>query len=197
MPPGVRHNGGDAKQRATPGVARLPQRPYVRVVGRLFLLFTVVPLVELYLLVAVGRVLGPLMTIGLVLVTGAVGAWFARLEGARVIRRWQEAMARQQIPKDGVIDGFLIFIGGLMLITPGILTDIAGLSMVMPPTRRVIAAFVRSWFERQIAAGRVQVYAPGYNGGPGRPQEVIEVDGEVVEVVEVVAKPDAPGRLEK
>lgn len=197
MPPGVRHNGEDAKQRATPRVARLPQRPYVRVVGRLFLLFTIVPLVELYLLVAVGRVLGPLMTIGLVLVTGAVGAWFARLEGARVIRRWQEAMARQQIPKDGVIDGFLIFIGGLMLITPGILTDIAGLSMVMPPTRRVIAGFVRSWFERQIAAGRVQVYAPGYNGGPVRPQEVIEVDGEVVEVVEVVDKPGAPGRLEK
>lgn len=165
--------------------------------GRLFLLFTVVPLVELYLLVAVGRVLGPLMTIGLVLVTGAVGAWFARLEGARVIRRWQEAMARQQIPKDGVIDGVLIFIGGLMLITPGILTDIAGLSMVMPPTRRLIAGFVRRWFERQIAAGRVQVYAPGYNGGPVRPQEVIEVEGEVVEVVEVVDKPDAPGRLEK
>jgi len=166
-------------------------------VGRLFLLFTVVPLVELYLLIAVGRVLGPMATIGLVLVTGAVGAWFARLEGARVIRRWQEAMARQQIPKDGVIDGFLIFIGGLMLITPGILTDIAGLSMVMPPTRRVIAGFVRRWVERQIAAGRVQVYAPGYNGGPGRPQEVIDVEGEVVEVVEVVAKPNPPGQLEK
>ncbi len=165
--------------------------------GRLFLLFTVVPLVELYLLIAVGRVLGPVATIGLVVVTGAVGAWFARLEGARVIRRWQEAMARQQIPKDGVIDGFLIFIGGLMLITPGILTDIAGLSMVMPPTRRVIAGFVRRWVERQIAAGRVQVYAPGYNGGPGRPQEVIDVEGEVVEVVEVVAKPNSPGQLEK
>jgi len=166
-------------------------------VGRLFLLFTVVPLVELYLLIAVGRILGPMATIGLVLVTGAVGAWFARLEGARVIRRWQEAMARQQIPKDGVIDGFLIFIGGLMLITPGILTDIAGLSMVMPATRRVIAGFVRRWFERQIAAGRVQVYAPGYDGRPGRPQEVIDVEGEVVEVVEVVAKPNSPGQLEK
>ena len=197
MPPGVRHKDGDAKQRGSGGVARVPQRPYARFVGRLFLLFTVVPLVELYLLVAVGRVLGPAATIGLVLVTGAVGAWFARLEGARVIRRWQEAIAQQQIPKDGVIDGFLIFIGGLMLITPGILTDIAGLSMVMPPTRRVIAGFVRGWVERQIAAGRVQVYAPGYNGPAGRPQEVIEVEGEVVEVVEVVAKPNPPGRLEK
>ena len=165
--------------------------------GRLFLLFTVVPLVELYLLIAVGRVLGPVPTIGLVLLTGAVGAWFARLEGAKVIRRWQDAMARQQLPKDGVIDGFLIFIGGLMLITPGILTDIAGLSMVMPPTRRVIAAAVRAWFERQIASGRVQVYAPGYNGARAGGPDVIDVEGEVIEVVEVPPTGELPGAPEK
>lgn len=152
--------------------------------GRLFLLFTVVPLIELYLLIAIGRVLGPVPTIGLVLITGALGAWFARLEGARVIRRWQEAVARQQMPKEGVIDGFLIFVGGLLLITPGILTDIAGLCMVMPFTRRVIAGFVRAWFERQIASGRVQVYASGYNGGSQGRGGVIEVEGEEVDVVE-------------
>jgi len=147
-----------------------------------------VPLVELYLLIAIGRALGPVPTIGLVLLTGALGAWFARLEGARVIRSWQEAIARQQMPKDGVIDGLLIFIGGLMLITPGILTDIAGLLMVVPPTRRVVARVVRAWFERQIAAGRVQVYAPGYNGAPAGFQEVrevIDVEGEVVEASEI------------
>jgi UPF0716 protein FxsA len=155
-------------------------------VGRLFLLFTVIPLIELYLLIGIGRVLGPAPTIALVLLTGALGAWFARMEGARVIRRWQEAMARQQMPKDGVIDGFLIFVGGVMLITPGILTDVAGLSMVMPPTRRVIAGVVRRWVERQMAAGRVQVYAPGYNAGFPRRPGVIDVEGEVVETVEVV-----------
>ncbi len=165
--------------------------------GRLFLLFTVVPLVELYLLIGIGRVLGPGPTIALVLLTGALGAWFARLEGARVIRRWQEAMARQQLPKDGVIDGFLIFIGGVMLITPGILTDIAGLSMVMPFTRRLIAKAVRRWFEQQIATGRVQVYAPGYNGGPAAGPGVIDVEGEVVEVVEVRDVDDSAKQLEK
>jgi UPF0716 protein FxsA len=133
----------------------------------------------------------------LVLLTGALGAWFARLEGARVLRRWQEAMARQQLPKDGVIDGFLIFVGGILLITPGILTDIAGLSMVMPPTRRVIAGWVRRWFERQIAAGRVQVYAPGYDGAPRGPQDVIDVEGEVIEVVEVADDPETRRQLEK
>ena len=165
--------------------------------GRLFLLFTVVPLVELYLLIAIGRMLGPVPTVALVLVTGALGAWFARLEGARVIRRWQEAMARQQIPKDGVIDGLLIFVGGVLLITPGILTDVAGLSMVMPPSRRIIAGAVRRWFEQQIAKGHVQVYAPGYNGGQRGGPDVIDVEGEVVEVVEVVETPDTSRRLEK
>ncbi|MDH3199366.1 MAG: FxsA family protein [Myxococcales bacterium] len=165
--------------------------------GRLFLLFTVVPLVELYLLIAIGRFLGPVPTIGLVLVTGALGAWFARLEGARVIRRWQEALARQELPKDGVIDGLLIFVGGLMLITPGILTDIAGLSMVMPPTRRVIARFVRAWFERQIATGRVRAYGPSYASPRNRPGDVIDVEGEVIEVVEVREASDIPPQLEK
>jgi UPF0716 family protein affecting phage T7 exclusion len=81
-----------------------------------------------------------------------------------------------------------------MLITPGILTDIAGLSMVMPLTRRVISGFVRAWFERQIATGRVQVYAPRYSGAPRGPQDVIEVEGEVVEVV---ATSEIPSQLEK
>lgn len=152
--------------------------------GRLFLLFTIVPLVELYLLIAIGRILGPVPTIGLVLITGALGAWFARLEGARVIQRWQEAIARHEMPKEGVIDGFLIFVGGLLLITPGILTDIAGLCMVVPPTRRIIARYVRAWFERQIAEGRVQVYTSGYNGGARGPGGVIDVEGEEIEVVE-------------
>ncbi|MFZ1863984.1 MAG: FxsA family protein [Polyangiales bacterium] len=164
--------------------------------GRLFLLFTVVPLVELYLLIAIGRILGPVPTIGLVLITGALGAWFARLEGARVIRRWQEAITRQEMPKEGVIDGFLIFVGGLLLITPGILTDVAGLCMVMPLTRRVIAGFVRAWFERQIAAGRVQVYASGYNAGGRGPGGVIDVEGEVVERGEA-SSASSPPHLEK
>jgi UPF0716 protein FxsA len=148
---------------------------------RVFAIFTVVPLVELYLLIAIGRTFGAGPTIGLVLLTGAIGAWFVRHEGAKVIRRWQEAMARQELPKEGVIDGFLIFVGGLMLIAPGILTDVAGLTMVVPPTRRVIAGIVRAWLERQIATGGVQVYAPVYEGPSRGRQDVIDVEGEVVE----------------
>lgn len=165
--------------------------------GRLFLLFTVIPLIELYLLIAIGRVLGPVTTIALVLITGALGAWFARLEGARVVRRWQEALARQQLPKDGVIDGFLIFVGGVLLITPGVLTDVAGLSMVMPPTRRLIARSVTRWFERQVATGRVQVYATDYKGTARTRQGVIDVEGEDVEVVEVSDDEEPPRHLEK
>ena len=150
--------------------------------GRLFLLFTVIPLLELYLLVRIGSAIGAGATIALVLLTGALGAWFARLEGLRVLRRWQESLARQELPKDGVIDGLLIFVGGLMLITPGILTDIAGLSMVLPVTRRGIAAMLHRWAEAQMRAGRVQVFTTEYGyRRPARP-DVIDVEGEVVDV---------------
>ena len=141
-----------------------------------------IPLVELYLLVRIGSFLGAGPTIALVLLTGVLGAWFARLEGLRVFQRWQESLARQELPKDVVIDGLLIFVGGLMLITPGILTDIAGLSMVLPFTRRGIAAMLRRWAETQMRTGRVQVFTTEYGyRRPARP-DVIDVEGEVVDV---------------
>ena len=76
-------------------------------------------------------------------------------------------------------------------------TDIAGLAMVVPPTRRVIAEAVRRWFERQIQTGRVQVYTQGYNDGPPRPPGVIDVEGEVVEVVENTDAQASNEHLEK
>ncbi len=153
--------------------------------GRLFLLFTVVPLVELYLLVSIGRVLGAGWTIALVLVTGAVGAWFARLEGLRVLNRWREAMARHQVPTDSVVDGILIFLGGVLLVTPGIITDAAGLSMVLPPTRRLISAAVHRWFRREVERGRIQMVTTEFGTRARPPGPVIDVEGEVIEVTEL------------
>ena len=160
--------------------------------ARLFLLFTVVPVVELYLLIAIGRALGPGPTIALVLLTGALGAWFARLEGMRVLRRWQEALAQQQLPKDGVVDGLLIFVGGVLLITPGVLTDVVGLSMVFPVTRRPIGRLLRRWFQRQMESGHVRVVTSQYPyGAPQRP-DVIDIEGEVIDIEQV---PDIPPQL--
>ncbi|MEM9456057.1 MAG: FxsA family protein [Myxococcota bacterium] len=118
--------------------------------GKLLLLFTVVPVVELYLLITIGQRLGAEPTIGLVLVTGFLGATLARREGARVLRNWQEAMARGQMPKEGVISSVLVLVGGVLLVTPGVMTDVTGLLLLVPWSRRWIAGVVRSRLEHRL-----------------------------------------------
>ena len=125
--------------------------------GRLFLLFTLVPLVELYLLVTIGQWMGPGPTIALVAATGFVGAALARREGRKAIASYQEAMSKGQLPEDGIVSGLLILAGGVMLITPGVMTDIFGLSMMIPPIRRATAKLVKRRMQARIASGEVQV----------------------------------------
>jgi len=117
----------------------------------LFLLFTVVPVLEVFLLVQLGALLGPWPTIGIVVATGLIGAALARDEGARVVRDWQQAMLEGRLPRDGVLSGLLVLVGGVLLVTPGVLTDIVGFALLVPITRRPIAAFVRKRVEAKLA----------------------------------------------
>jgi UPF0716 protein FxsA len=121
------------------------------VLGKLLLLFTVIPVVELYLLIAIGQRVGAGPTIALVLVTGFIGAGLAKREGARVLRTWQESMARGEIPKEGVISGVLVLLGGVLLVTPGVLSDVAGLGLLLPWTRRLVANVVRKRLEQRFS----------------------------------------------
>lgn len=162
---------------------------YSEGVGKLLLLFTIVPLVELYLLVWVGRVIGFWATIGLVLLTGAVGAALARAEGLRVIHSWQQSLRQGRTPEEGVLGGVLVFAGGILLITPGILTDAVGLLLLLQPTRRGAVSALRKYIERRVSEGDVRVFT--FDVGPrpsappsrtvSRPPPVIDVDGEEVE----------------
>ncbi len=158
--------------------------------GKLFLLFTVVPFVELYLLLLIGDLVGFWPTVAIVLTTGIVGAWLAKKEGLRVYHKWQEALAEYRMPEEGVLGGVLVLIGGVLLVTPGVLTDITGLLLLLPPTRKLIAAVVRKRIERRIEDGSVRVVGftsvsgVGGMGGVRRssaPPGVIDVEGEVVE----------------
>lgn len=157
--------------------------------GKLLLLFTVVPVVELYLLITIGQRLGAEPTIGLVLVTGLLGATLARREGARVLRNWQEAMARGQMPKEGVISSVLVLVGGVLLVTPGVLTDVTGLLLLVPWSRRRIAGVVRNRLEHRL---QVRSFVPdpsvfAHMQGEGPPDAgptagaVIDVDAVEVE----------------
>lgn len=123
----------------------------------LLLLFTVVPLVEFYLLMTVGSLIGFWPTVGIVLSTGMLGAALAKHEGIRVLRKWQEDMNAGRVPADGVLDGVLILVGGVLLVTPGVLTDALGLALLIPWTRRGLSSLFRSRIKNGVAAGRVRV----------------------------------------
>ena len=112
----------------------------------MIVLFVVVPLVELYLLVVIGAWLGLGATILLTLGTGIAGGMLAKSEGLRVWQSWQRALAELRPPDHGVAEGLLVLVGGVLLITPGILTDLAGLLCVVPMSRRRLAA----WLVRRV-----------------------------------------------
>jgi UPF0716 protein FxsA len=156
------------------------------VLGRLFLLFTVVPLVEIYLLVTLGGLMGAGPTVALVAVTGMLGAWLARREGRKAIASYQAALSKGQMPEDGIVSGLLILAGGVMLITPGILTDVFGLAMMVPPVRRGVANLVKQRLQKRIEGGEIQVMKIGMSGfGVGDPRGGSVgsfVEGEIVDV---------------
>lgn len=125
--------------------------------GRLLLLFTVVPLLEMYLLIQVGSRIGAEVTILLVVLTGAVGAILARMQGFQVIVQIREGLRAGRLPADELLSGGLIVAGGLLLVTPGLLTDAVGLALLLPPFRSQVVRWFKAFLRRKIEEGHVQV----------------------------------------
>ncbi|MFT5089076.1 MAG: UPF0716 protein FxsA [Candidatus Latescibacterota bacterium] len=117
---------------------------------RLLLLFTIVPIVELALLIEVGRQIGSLPTVALVLVTGAAGAALARSQGLLAFQRLRQGFGQGQSPGDALLDGVLVLVGGLLLLTPGILTDLVGFGVLLPSTRKLIRRYLREAIARRL-----------------------------------------------
>ena len=163
----------------------------------LFLLFTVVPLVEIYLLVGIGSRVGVWPTLAGVFLTGAVGAALAKREGLRVLVETQRALAEGRVPAEGVLGAVLVLAGGLLLIAPGVLTDVVGLLLLVPPTRRLIARGLGRWLERKVRDGTIHVGVgfPGAPRGPapGPKPRLRREDVSDAEVVEPPAPPPAGG----
>jgi len=97
--------------------------------------FIVVPLAELAVIIAVGDLIGLLPTLLLLLVVSAVGAWLSKREGLAAWRRFQLALAEGRVPTVEVADGAMILLAGALLLTPGFLTDVVGILLLLPPTR--------------------------------------------------------------
>lgn len=128
---------------------------------RLILLFTLLPLAELSLLLRIGGWLGTGPTVGLVIVTGVVGAWLARREGARTWGRVQADVAAGRMPGEELLHALLVFIAGVVLVTPGVLTDAVGLILLFRPAREVIAGRIR-----KRLSGQLQFQTVGFSGEP-------------------------------
>lgn len=144
--------------------------------GRLFLLFTLVPLVELMLLVEVGERIGLGPTVLLVVATGVVGASLARREGARTWREVRRELAEGRIPGRELLSALLVLLAGALLVTPGILTDVAGLAALLRPLRRRVVELLRSRLVAKMEAGELHVFAGGpAPDGPG--DEEVGPDG--------------------
>jgi len=139
------------------------------ILGRLFLLFVGVPLLELFILVQVGKVVGVLPTIGLVVLTGVAGATLARLEGLRTLLKLRSELAGGRLPSGALFDGAAILFGGALLLTPGILTDFVGFSFLLPPTRKVLLKRIRKGLEGQLKSGAIRITHMGGMGGGGMP----------------------------
>jgi UPF0716 protein FxsA len=130
----------------------------------LVVLFIVVPILELYVIIQVGQLIGVVPTLLLLLADALLGSWLLKHEGRGAWRRFNEALAARRFPGREVADGVLIVIGGTLLLTPGFLTDIFGLFLLLPPTRAIARRVLK-----RFTIGRFTVVGMGSNGPFGAP----------------------------
>ena len=134
--------------------------------GRLLLLFIVVPAVELALLIEIGSRIGTLATLGLIVVTGAIGATLARSQGLAVLRELQQQLESGELPAGILVDGLLVLLAAALLVTPGVLTDIVGFSCLVPRFRNLVKRLVQERFEKAVREKRVNFTVFGGGTAP-------------------------------
>ncbi len=127
-----------------------------------FLLFIVLPAVELVLLIQLGRLIGTPGTLLLIVATGVAGAWLARRQGTGVLARLQQQVGAGEMPANALLDGVMILVAGALLVTPGVITDVVGFLCLLPPTRALIRKAVTAWARRAIDTGRLHFHVTGY-----------------------------------
>ena len=156
----------------------------------LVFLFVVVPIVELYVIIQIGQAIGVLPTIALLILDSVVGAALMRAQGRSAWRRFNHALAEGRMPAREVMDGALVIFGGALLLTPGFLSDILGLILLLPPTRAIVRTMLVRRFAGRVVAGaasgaqarmgRMFTFEAGRGAGRRRPASATD-DEDVVE----------------
>lgn len=139
--------------------------------GRLLLLFLIVPAIELALLIRVGQWVGFWPTLAMILLTGVAGSYLAKREGLGIWRQFNENISSGGLPGRELMDGIIILCSGALLLAPGVLTDVAGMFGLFPPTRSLIRKYALRRIERTMRTGTLRVglfggFGPGGFGAP-------------------------------
>jgi UPF0716 protein FxsA len=154
---------------------------------RLLLLLTLVPVVELTILLEVHRGIantwgtgtGLLVTFGSIILSGVIGATLIRRQGLAVLRTIRVTMARGEFPAHSLVDGALVLVGGTLLLTPGFLTDVVGFTLLIPWTRRLWRRIVLYWLRLKLKQGTATIRMQGVRwtaGSPGPPEQRVVID---------------------
>lgn len=121
--------------------------------SKLLILFVIVPVTELYILIEVGKKIGGLTTIGIIILTGIIGAYLVKGQGFMILKKIQSDLNEGIIPGDSLIQGAIILAGGIFLLTPGFVTDIIGFIFLIPVSRRVVKKYLLKWLKRKTKEG--------------------------------------------
>ncbi len=124
---------------------------------KLLFIFLIIPIIELYLLIKIGGVIGALNTVLIILITASLGAYLAKSQGFRVLREIQETMSRGYMPGNELLHGFFVLVGSFALLTPGFLSDIIGLTMLIPRMREIYVEFTKRIIRKKIQSGQWQM----------------------------------------
>jgi UPF0716 protein FxsA len=170
----------------------------------LVVIFLLVPIVEIYVIIQVGQLIGPFPTLALLIIESLIGAWLLKREGRAAWISLQRAAAEGRMPTQELVDAGLVLVGGTLLLAPGFITDVVGFFFILPPTRPVTRKLLVWWLVRRAARltarAEWEVRQPGgprsrgrQSGRPsGRPSQPVIVEGELVNRSDV--DPGADGK---
>lgn len=131
--------------------------------GKLLIIFTVIPFVELSILLEIASRTSALTTLGIIVATGVIGAYFAKEQGRRVLTQIQMELNSGRMPGNELLHGLCVLIGGILLLTPGIMTDVFGFTLLFPVTRSGYIAFAKNYIQNHFQLGGASFYSNSAN----------------------------------
>lgn len=133
----------------------------------LIILITILPVFELIVIIKVGQAIGAINTVFLLIATGLIGAFLARLQGFLVLQKIQDNLDKGIMPAEEMLDGLLIFCGGILLMIPGFITDVFGIILLVPFLRMLVKILLRKWIAHKIQNGETVTF---YRSSPNHPK---------------------------